>query len=193
MSQDGKNGVSRVPDTDAGRIDGDPRWDRAVGPMQFLPSTWAYTGVDADGDGARNPDDIDDSALGSAVYLCGAGGSLADPAGAARAAFRYNHSDYYVQLVLSFQTGYQTGVFAVPSPPPPATKHRWCAGRMAKSACCRRTMARRSVSIRRWNMMRPRPGLRPETRWCCSPTVSPKRRRRTACSSARCQRARCLA
>ena len=37
----------------------------------------------------------------------------------ARAAFRYNHSDYYVQLVLSFQAGYQTGVFAVPSPPPP--------------------------------------------------------------------------
>jgi hypothetical protein len=37
----------------------------------------------------------------------------------ARAAFRYNHSDYYVQLVMSFQHGYQTGVFAVPSPPPP--------------------------------------------------------------------------
>ena len=52
---------------------------------------------DGDGDGTKeNPDDIDDSALGSAVYLCGAGGSLADRAGMARAAFRYNHSDYYV-------------------------------------------------------------------------------------------------
>ena len=75
--------------------------------------------------------DIDDSALAAAVYLCGAGGSLADQAGMARAAFRYNHSDYYVQLVLSFQAGYQTGVFAVPSPPPPpergagADGNRW--------------------------------------------------------------------
>ena len=97
-------------------------WDRAVGQMQFLPETWHSVARDGDGDKAMNPDDIDDSALGAAVYLCGVGGSLADPAGVARAAFRYNHSDYYVQLVLSFQSGYQTGVFAVPSPPPPAPK-----------------------------------------------------------------------
>ncbi len=89
------------------------------GPDAVPAQTWQSVARDGDGDGKMNPDDIDDSALGSAVYLCGAGGSLADPAGMARAAFRYNHSDYYVQLVLSFQAGYQTGVFAVPSPPPP--------------------------------------------------------------------------
>jgi cell division septation protein DedD len=117
---DGSGAFAAIKDSDRGVLDHDTVWDRAVGQMQFLPQTWQAVARDGDGDGKTNPDDIDDSALGAAVYLCGAGGSLADPAGLARAAFRYNHSDYYVQLVMSFQNGYQTGVFAVPSPPPPA-------------------------------------------------------------------------
>lgn len=40
-----------VADTDHGRWDGDTTWDRAVGPMQFLPGTWLQYGVDGDGDG----------------------------------------------------------------------------------------------------------------------------------------------
>ncbi len=116
---DGAGPFAAIKDSDKGVLDHDLVWDRAVGQMQFLPQTWQSVARDGDGDGRMNPDDIDDSALGSAVYLCGAGGSLADPAGMARAAFRYNHSDYYVQLVLSFAAGYRTGVFAVPSPPPP--------------------------------------------------------------------------
>jgi membrane-bound lytic murein transglycosylase B len=115
----GAGAFAAIKDSDHGVLDHDVVWDRAVGQMQFLPQTWNAVARDGDGDGQKNPDDINDSALGAAVYLCGAGGSLADPAGVARAAFRYNHSDYYVQLVMSFQTGYQTGVFAVPSPPPP--------------------------------------------------------------------------
>jgi membrane-bound lytic murein transglycosylase B len=119
----GAGAFAAIKDSDHGALDHDKVWDRAVGQMQFLPQTWQAVARDGDGDGVKNPDDIDDSALGAAVYLCGAGGSLAEPSGVARAAFRYNHSDYYVQLVMSFQTGYQTGVFAVPSPPPPpATK-----------------------------------------------------------------------
>jgi membrane-bound lytic murein transglycosylase B len=116
----GDGAFAAIVDTDDGALDRDKVWDRAVGQMQFLPETWRSVARDADGDGTMNPDDIDDSALGSAVYLCGAGGSLADEAGMSRAAFRYNHSDYYVQLVLSFRSGYETGVFAQPSPPPPA-------------------------------------------------------------------------
>ena len=38
--------------------------------MQFIPSTWSIVGVDADNDGQRNPQDVDDAALASAVYLC---------------------------------------------------------------------------------------------------------------------------
>ena len=116
---DGAGPFAAIRDTDNGTLDRDKVWDRAVGQMQFLPGTWREVARDGDGDGQMNPDDIDDSALGSAVYLCGAGGSLADAAGKARAAFRYNHSDYYVDLVLAFDAGYQSGVFALPSPPPP--------------------------------------------------------------------------
>jgi membrane-bound lytic murein transglycosylase B len=125
---DGAGPFAAIRDTDGGRLDRDKLWDRAVGQMQFLPETWRSVARDGDGDGDADPFDIDDSALGSAVYLCGAGGSLANAEGMARAAFRYNHSDYYVRLVLSFQAGYQTGVFALPSPPPPA------ADRVAKTA-----------------------------------------------------------
>ena len=57
-------------DTDAGQYDNDTRFDRAVGPMQFIPSTWSVVGVDGDSDGTRNPQDIDDAALATAVYLC---------------------------------------------------------------------------------------------------------------------------
>ena len=118
----GAGAFAAIRDSDNGAMDHDKAWDRAVGQMQFLPETWSAVARDGDGDGKMSPHDLDDSALASAVYLCGAGGSLAHQAGMARAAFRYNHSDYYVQLVLSFQSGYQTGVFAVPSPPPPPAR-----------------------------------------------------------------------
>ena len=90
---DGAGPFAAIRDSDNGVLDRDKVWDRAVGQMQFLPQTWRSVERDGDGDGTKNPDDIDDSALGSAVYLCGVGGSLANSAGMARAAFRYNHSD----------------------------------------------------------------------------------------------------
>ena len=52
--------------------------------MQFIPSTWAVVGVDADGDGERNPQDIDDAALAAAVYLCSGNEDLSTDAGRAR-------------------------------------------------------------------------------------------------------------
>ena len=61
--------TTEILDTDAGQFDNDTAYDRAVGPMQFIPSTWSVVGVDADGDGVRNPQDMDDAALGTAVYL----------------------------------------------------------------------------------------------------------------------------
>ncbi len=70
IALNGKNNTQAISDTDAGQYDADARWDRAVGPMQFIPSTWSVVGVDGDNDGKRNPQDIDDAALASAVYLC---------------------------------------------------------------------------------------------------------------------------
>ena len=62
--------TARISDSDGGHLDGDTAFDRAVGPMQFIPGTWRVVGVDGDGDGTKNPQDIDDAALATAVYLC---------------------------------------------------------------------------------------------------------------------------
>ena len=70
IALDGKNDTQRILDTDAGQYDDDTRFDRAVGPMQFIPSTWSVVGVDGDNDGTRDPQDVDDAALATAVYLC---------------------------------------------------------------------------------------------------------------------------
>ena len=79
----GHGATSRIDDTDAGLLDGDQRFDRAVGPMQFIPSTWTVVGVDADGDGRRDPQDIDDASLATAVYLCSGTDDLATRRGPA--------------------------------------------------------------------------------------------------------------
>jgi membrane-bound lytic murein transglycosylase B len=113
---DGSNGTSKISDTDAGEIDDDPVFDRAVGPMQFIPSTWSVVGVDGDGDGVRNPQDIDDAALATAVYLCSGDEDLSTASGQQAAVYRYNHSQKYVDLVLSIMRAYSTGDYsAVPN------------------------------------------------------------------------------
>ncbi len=60
--------------------------------MQFIPSTWDIVGVDADGDGQKNPQDIDDAALATAVYLCAGTQDLSTTEGQRAAVFSYNHS-----------------------------------------------------------------------------------------------------
>lgn len=107
----GKGNVAQITDTDGGQYDGDTSYDRAVGPMQFIPSTWAMVGVDADGDGKRNPQDINDAALASAVYLCSGNDDLSTDQGARAAVFRYNHSQSYVTTVLGVAEAYRSGDF----------------------------------------------------------------------------------
>jgi len=96
----------RVPDTDDGVLDGDRTWDRAVGPMQFLPATWIAYAVDLDGDGRLDPQDVEDAAGSAAVYLCQSGGDLAEPASLRKAVLTYNHSRAYLRLVLSWMAAY---------------------------------------------------------------------------------------
>jgi membrane-bound lytic murein transglycosylase B len=113
---DGTHGTTRIRDTDLGRLDDDAKFDRAVGPMQFIPSTWAIVGVDADNHGQRNPQDIYDASLGSAVYLCSGPDDLSTGAGQRASVFRYNHSQRYVDLVLAIEHAYLAGDFsAVPN------------------------------------------------------------------------------
>jgi hypothetical protein len=102
-------GAARISDTDGGSLDGDPTFDRAVGPMQFIPGTWRAVGVDGDGDGTRNPQDIDDAAMSSAVYLCAGHTNLADPSDLNAAILRYNHSQAYVDMVIRIAQAYARG------------------------------------------------------------------------------------
>jgi membrane-bound lytic murein transglycosylase B len=94
-----------VRDTDDGALDGDRAWDRAIGPLQFIPSTWERWGADGDGDGAADPNQIDDAALAAARYLCHAG-DLADPETWRRAIFSFNHSDAYVADIANLANVY---------------------------------------------------------------------------------------
>lgn len=85
-----------VPATrDSARWHGDRQWDHAVGPMQFIPSTWRTWRIDGDDDGLADPNDIDDAALAAANYLCRSG-DLTTGGTWARSILSYNHSTDYV-------------------------------------------------------------------------------------------------
>lgn len=105
----GTGGVGAIRDTDGGRFDGDPIWDRAVGPMQFIPGTWAAYGADGNGDGISDPNNIDDAALAAGRYLCAGGGDLRVVSQERDAVMRYNHSVSYVDLVLRLAQAYAAG------------------------------------------------------------------------------------
>lgn len=108
------NGFANIPDTDGGAYDGDARYDRAVGPMQFIPSTWAAWGQDADGDGRRNPNNVHDAALAAGRYLCAGTRDLRVEADLDRAVLSYNHSAEYLRTVRSWFTYYLKGTHEVP-------------------------------------------------------------------------------
>ncbi|WP_155945569.1 lytic transglycosylase domain-containing protein [Micromonospora sp. CNB394] len=96
---DGQGGRSRILDTDQGLLDGDRVHDRALGPMQFIPTTWQEIGADADGDGVKNPHDIDDAALAAGLYLCKGGRNMTIPGDWWGAILSYNDVRRYAQAV----------------------------------------------------------------------------------------------
>lgn len=103
---DGTHGNVAIPATAAGiRLDGDVRWDHAVGPMQFIPSTWTHWGASAD-NVVPNPSDIDDAAFTAARYLCAAGGDLSTPQGWHAAVSAYNAPAVYEAHVTSWANTY---------------------------------------------------------------------------------------
>lgn len=123
-------GTATIRDTDGGEIDGDKEFDRAVGPVQFIPSTWRLMGKDGNGDGTADPNNIFDSAYSTAAYLCAGGGDMNVPEQRAAAIKTYNNSDAYVQNVVAWAQGYATGVEPRPEdlpeihpPVPPTPEH----------------------------------------------------------------------
>ena len=122
IALDGTRNTARILDSDGGRWDGDATYDRAVGPMQFIPGTWRGVGVDAEPDGARNPQDIDDAGASTGVYLCSGPGDLTQASDLYRAVRRYNNSDAYVRTVLAIADAYARGVRALPASALPAAR-----------------------------------------------------------------------
>lgn len=109
----GVPGVRAIGDTDSGLLDGDTLWDRAVGPFQFIPSTWARWRADANGDERTDPQNIDDGALAAAHYLCAGGRSLDNGDAWLRAVLSYNNSVAYAQQVYEFAQTYARTAQAV--------------------------------------------------------------------------------
>ncbi|EHR50465.1 membrane-bound lytic murein transglycosylase B [Saccharomonospora marina XMU15] len=107
---DGSEGVKAILDTDGGRLDGDVRHDRAVGPMQFIPSTWLRHGTDASGDGLADPQQIDDAALSAARYLCSGGRDMSTADGWWSGVMSYNNSTEYARKVFGLAEDYATAV-----------------------------------------------------------------------------------
>ena len=98
---DGSAGVREITDTDGGQFDGDATHDRAVGPMQFIPSTWTRWASDGDGDSRADPHDLDDAALAAGRYLCANGRDTGTPDGWWAAVLSYNNSVEYAQRVFT--------------------------------------------------------------------------------------------
>lgn len=93
------NGFAVIRDSDNGRLDGNNRWDRAVGPMQFIPETWAYWETDGNDDGVIDPQNLYDAAATAGQFLC----HLSRTRGASPSSFvlGYNSSQTYVRNVMA--------------------------------------------------------------------------------------------
>jgi len=102
---DGSSGTAAIRDSDRGALDGDPVWDRAVGPMQFIPSTWERNGADGNGDGIKDPQNIDDASLAAARYLC-ASSTMTTPASWRAAIQSYNNSSDYIDMIAAAANRY---------------------------------------------------------------------------------------
>lgn len=95
-----------IADTDGGALDGDPEFDRAVGPMQFIPGSWANWVIDASGDGVADPHNIDDAALAAANYLCRAVPTLGDEQSWRAGIAAYNAEGVYLDAVATAAAEY---------------------------------------------------------------------------------------
>nr|WP_127892724.1 lytic transglycosylase domain-containing protein [Streptomyces sp. S10(2018)] len=108
------NGFALIKDTDNGVYDGNSSYDNAVGPMQFIPSTWAWAGRDGNGDGKEDPNNVYDAALAAGHYLCRFDWDLSDQGDLNRAILSYNNSQDYLNTVLSWLEHYRKGTHEIP-------------------------------------------------------------------------------
>ncbi|QWB26280.1 MULTISPECIES: lytic transglycosylase domain-containing protein [Streptomyces] len=108
------NGFALIRDTDDGAYDGNSSYDQAVGPMQFIPSTWQWAGRDGNADGKKDPNNIYDAALAAGHYLCRFDWDLSDQDDLDRAILSYNNSREYLNLVMRWVEYYRKGTHEIP-------------------------------------------------------------------------------
>ncbi len=113
ISLDGST-TALIVDTDGGEFDGDTEFDRAMGPMQFIPGSWANWYIDASGDGVADPHNIDDSALAAANYLCRAVPTLGDEQSWRVGIAAYNADGAYLDAVATASARYASATMAAP-------------------------------------------------------------------------------
>jgi len=101
-------GGNRTPvyDSDGGAWDGNSQFDAAVGPVQFLPSTFRGYADRVRPGGGASPQNADDETLAAALYLCGNGRDLTDYEQLKKAIYAYNFSSAYVDEVLRWMKQY---------------------------------------------------------------------------------------
>lgn len=107
---DGTRGTQTIADTDGGELDEDATWDRAMGPLQFIPTTWRELGRDGNGDGLVDPDNLYDAALTAVAHLClREPGDYANRGELRRTLIAYNPSGRYADDVLRWVDRYRAG------------------------------------------------------------------------------------
>ncbi|MBC7303165.1 MAG: lytic murein transglycosylase [Nocardia sp.] len=108
------SGNNVIHDSDGGELDGLGSYDRAIGPMQFLPETWHRYAADGNADGVADPQNLFDAALTAGRYLCDGGLDMRDWSQQSKAILRYNNSMAYVANVMAWSGSYSSGLAPKP-------------------------------------------------------------------------------
>ncbi|HEX3828692.1 MAG TPA: hypothetical protein VHV82_15615 [Sporichthyaceae bacterium] len=126
---DGRPGFALIHASPLGkRLHGDPVYEHAVGPMQFLPGTYAdWATAGHRGQKTSDPENVYDAAATAARYLCGSGGDLSVPTARHAAVLRYNNSQDYATNVEAWFQAYSSGSRTVPDSRDPAAAKRYAA------------------------------------------------------------------
>lgn len=99
-----------ISDSDGGLLDNNTVWDHAVGPMQFIPTSWELYGADGNGDGIKDPHNMYDATLAASNHLCGSRSQLSDSNNFTAALLGYNRSTSYGVSVKAYATAYAAAV-----------------------------------------------------------------------------------
>jgi membrane-bound lytic murein transglycosylase B len=107
-------GVRIGDDSDGGEFDGAAKFDRAAGPMQFIPESWHNWRTDANGDGLPDVQNIDDAAMATANYLCRVSSDMVGPNGWRAGIAGYNSAPSYAVAVASEANAYADAASTTP-------------------------------------------------------------------------------